>query len=125
MTNNALKLAIGLLLFCSTAAIGQFMTERFVPIGQSPGISGEYSTIGNITEVDSGDRTVTVRGEDGERTYKITDATHIWIDRSDWKLTNLDGTYRDCAVGQRVEIMHRRGDESVADWIKVEAREKR
>lgn len=125
MTNNAAKLAVVLLTFCSTAAVGQFMTERFVPIGQSPGISGKYSTIGTITEVDTGARTVTVSGEGGERTYEVTDETHIWLDRSDWKLTNLDGSYRDCAVGQRVEIMHRRDDQSVADWIKVETREKR
>ena len=126
MTKNLLALAAGLLLLCSTAVDAQMMTERYIPIGQSPGVSGKSSTIGTITEVDHDARTVTVRREEGgTRTYKVTDDTHIWVDRSDWKLTNLGGTYRDCVVGQRVEIMHRYGDESTAYWIKVEARDKR
>lgn len=125
MINKLLALAAVLLLICSTAVDAQMMTERYIPIGQSPGVSGKSSTIGTITEVDHDARTVTVSGDDGARTYKVADNTYIWLDRSDWKMTNLNGTYRDCVVGQRVEILHRRDDESTARWIKIEARDKR
>lgn len=124
MTKNALNLAVGLLLFCSTAVFAQLITERYIPIGESPGVSGKSSTIGTITEVNQGNRTVTVRGDTGTRTYKVTDKTYVWLDRSDWKMSNLNGSYRDCAVGRRVEIKHTVNDESAADWIKVEARDK-
>lgn len=124
MRKHALKLAAGLLLFAGLA-YGQMITERYIPIGESPGVSGKLSTIGVISNVDSGARTVTVDGASGSRTYRVDDKTYIWLDRSGWRLTNLVGSYRDCSVGQRVEIMHRRDDENAAYWIKVQARERR
>ncbi len=124
MSKVALKLAAGLLLFAGLAN-AQMITERFIPIGESPGVSGKLSTIGVISAVDDLARTVTVDGEGGARTYKVDDYTYIWLDRSDWKLTNIKGSYRDCAIGQRVEIMHRRDDAGAAYWIKVESREAR
>jgi hypothetical protein len=51
----------------------------------------------------------------------VTDKTRIWLDRSSWALTNLDGSFRDCVVGQRVEVMYLHDSESTAAWIKVEA----
>ncbi len=32
-------------------AFAQKTTERYIPIGQSPGLSGEYTKIGNIEAV--------------------------------------------------------------------------
>lgn len=112
-------------LLAATAAVGQMMTERYVPIGESPGVSGKLSTIGTIVEVDREDHTMTVDGERGRRTYRIMDTTHIWLDRSSWQLTNVTGSYRDCVEGRRVEVLRRQDDEAVADWVKIESRDTR
>lgn len=43
----------------------QQTTEQYVPIGQSPGVSGKYSYIGKIVEVDQVAHTITVQSERG------------------------------------------------------------
>lgn len=114
--------ATGLFLLCATAAAQQ-AAERFVPIGMSPGVSGEQSTIGRITAVDRDARTVTVASDDGSRTFEVARQTRIWLDRSGWRLTNIDGTFYDCVVGRPAEVMYMKGDSATARWIKVKARE--
>ena len=43
------------------------------------------------------------------------------MDRSGRQLTNRDGSYRDRAVGQCVEVMYLHDRESTVVWSKVEA----
>lgn len=100
---------------------GQETTERYIPIGKSPGVSDKYSYIGTITAVDMDAQTIEIDSNRGDVTIKMTDHTRIWLDRSDAKRTNAVGSYSDCQVGRKVEVMHIRGDEMVADWIKIES----
>ena len=103
-------------------AIAQQTTERFIPIGESPGVSNESSYVGRIVAVDSTDRTVTVEDSAGERhTLEVTDETLIWLDRSSVAGRNENGTYADCEVGRRSEVSYTADNHSIAQWIKLEA----
>jgi hypothetical protein len=110
-----------LLLIGAVQAQAQMTTERFIPIGKSPGLSGTYTWIGGIAAVDQSARTVTVRGSSGEeRTVRITDSTHIWVDRSAVQETNTIGSLTDLQVGRRAEVKYLdRELREIAEWIKV------
>lgn len=97
----------------------QEATERFIPIGQSPGLSGKHTILGEIRSVDAQARTLDVASND--RTYKVavTDTTRIWVDRSQQKLPTVPGTIADCQQGVEIEVKPEDGKENVADWIKV------
>ena len=98
-------------------------TEQYIPIGKSPGVSGKYTMMGVVQSVDRASNTVTVSGSKGAKSYRVDEKTRIYVDRNRWKLTNLKGSYRDCEAGVTVEIMYRHGDDSVAEWIKIEAQD--
>ena len=110
-----------LVLLLALPAGAQQTTERFIPIGQSPGISGKLSTIGTIGAFDAAGGTLRVDGGDGSKTYRVTAQTRIWIDRSASRQASLLGDRDDLAAGRLVEVMHRRDDPQLADWIKLEA----
>ena len=96
-------------------------TERYIPIGKSPGISYKYTAIGNIQEVDESEHTLTVTGSTGSFSVKVTAQTRIYLDRSGLRQTSLEGSFGDCRAGRKVEI--RFADESSRDtaaWIKIE-----
>lgn len=103
-------------------AHGQKTAERFIPIGQSPGISGKQSHIGNIEGTDAAKRTVTIAvAPDKNYTVTVTDRTRIWLDRSKSKLPTLNGGYGDLKAGLRVEIKYESPSRRQhAEWIKVE-----
>jgi hypothetical protein len=117
---NGLGLAIALLGTISYAH-GQKETELYIPIGQSPGVSQKYTSIGEIAEVDPRAKTVTIADPAGRRRVKITEKTRIWLDRTKLKLTNLTGSFTDLQKGRRVEVKYddpqRR---EAAEWVKVE-----
>ena len=118
-TWNAVTLALAL---CAGArdAQAQETTERFIPVGQSPGISGTRSYLGEIVSVNLQRKTFTVRDAQGLRTIKVAPGTRIWLDRSAQQRTSVDGSMTDLEVGRRVEVLYvddRRRD--TADWIKV------
>ena len=120
-TTRAIALAAALL-GCARVAQGQRTTEQFIPLGQSPGISGVRSYIGPILSVDARNRTFTVRGPDatGTQTIKVVARTRIWLDRSAQRLTNLVGSMTDVQVGRRVEVTFVDDKtKDTADWIKV------
>lgn len=103
-------------------------TERYIPIGMSPGISGEHSYIGEIEEdpesatAGAGSYSMRVdRADGGDVTVYMNEYTRIYIDRSKAGKTNLRGDYSDCRPGRRVEVKFRDNDPSKpAEWIKVE-----
>lgn len=104
----------------ASSAQAQMMTERYIPIGQSPGISGKYSYTGQIESLDTSNRTVTVRGEQGSRTIKVTEKTWIWLDRSQQRQPNVRGVMSDLQPGRRVEIKYTDYQtKDTAHWIKV------
>ena len=103
---------------------GQQQTERFIPIGQSPGLSGKYTITGKIETINTGARSFTVAGPSGPMMVTITDKTHIWLDRSQLKLTNLRGGFAHLQTGRMVEVKykdHKR--KQFAEWVKVRVTE--
>ena len=122
MLNRYLRLAIVVVLLGSTLeAFGQEATEMFIPIGQSPGLSGKGSLIGTLESVDPGKRMVTISSSLGAQTVGITDRTLIWLDRSQQKQPNQNGAINDLQKGRKVEVKLRKGEpKAVAEWIKVQ-----
>ena len=104
-------------------AHGQEATEMFVPIGQSPGLSGKVTVIGTIDAVDAGNRTITIAGGSATSRAEVTDRTDVWLDRSKLRLPNQKGTFADLKRGLVVEVKYeddaRRGM-GPARWIKVQ-----
>jgi hypothetical protein len=102
-------------------AFAQKTTERFIPIGQSPGLSGDYTNIGSIEAVSVQERTVTMSDASGSYSVGIADDTHIWLDKSKIGSTNAVGTVSDLQAGRRIEVKYRDNDpQAAAEWIKVE-----
>ncbi|HSG81760.1 MAG TPA: hypothetical protein VLC48_05910 [Gemmatimonadota bacterium] len=113
--------AVIAMLCWTSLANGQEMTERYIPIGQSPGISGEYSYIGQLQSVDAQNRTITVEDAGVTRIIKVTEKTRIWLDRSKQRMTNIVGSMDDLRTGVRVEVMYvDYAKKEAANWIKVE-----
>ena len=83
------------LLWGTSFAHGQKSTERDIPIGQSPGISGKYTSLGVLTDVNAQTRTITIADSAGPKTVQITDTTLIWHDRSKLSKSNLSGRFTD------------------------------
>jgi hypothetical protein len=96
-------------------------TERYIPIGQSPGISGKHSSIGALSNVDARTRLITIADAAGPKTVRITDTTRIWLDRSKLRQSNTTGKFADLVKGRRVEVKYQYpGDGKIAEWVKVE-----
>lgn len=108
-------------LLCASQACAQMATERFVPIGESPGLSVSHTDVGRIRGFDAGSRTLSLEAEGGIRPVRITDDTRIWLDRSGSELSNLNGDTSNLAIGRRAEVSYadpaRRRS---ANWVKVE-----
>lgn len=97
-------------------------TERYIPVGQSPGISGQSSYVGAIEGVDEATRTIIMMHEGRRYTVQVTEETRIWVDRSGERKTNLVGGYEDCTAGRKAEIKFVDPDQkTTAEWIKLEA----
>lgn len=118
---NTLSAMLILLVAHAMPVYAQQTTERYIPIGYSPGVSDNYSYVGKIVAVDRANHSITVEDDSGTRTMRVTKATHIWLDRTKRRDENTSGTYEDCEVGRKVEIMHRADDDETAAWIKIES----
>jgi len=117
----SLLAALGLMTSIATGLQAHQMSEIYIPIGQSPGLSGTQTLIGEVLSVDSAQRTIEIEGPDGPRTVSVGDATFIWLDRSGSKRKNTYGSYADCKPGSRVEVKFTDPeDRAKAEWIKVE-----
>jgi hypothetical protein len=109
------------LLCASSLAHGQKATEQYIPVGQSPGVSLKYSSIGEVTAVNPVARTVTIADPAGPRTVRITEKTRIWLDRTKRKETNVSGRFEDLQPGRRVEVKYADpARRDVAEWVKIE-----
>lgn len=117
---RSVRVAVLLLLGWTGTAGAQRTTEQYIPIGQSPGISGVRSYIGAITAVDPQRRTFTVQDSTGPHTIRVAERTRIWLDRSAERLSNEAGDLTDLRVGRRVEVKYVDDQaRDTADWIKV------
>jgi hypothetical protein len=115
-------IAIVILLISSWSfAYGQKTTEKFIPIGKSPGLSGKVTLIGRIQAIDPQKNTLTCADSAGSHVVKITEQTRIWLDRSRLSQTNQTGALTDCQKGRLVEVkfVDRERKDSAAEWIKV------
>lgn len=111
-------------MFCLSAVsltYGQQATERYIPIGSSPGVSGTDSVIGTISAVDYETRSMQIDGADGTVTVTMDDATRYYVDLTGAGRSNRTGSLRSCEAGQRVEV-RLRADGKV-DWIKTASSE--
>ena len=108
---------------CMNFAVGQAQqtTEKFIPIGMSPGVSGKSSHLGNITAVDSAAKSFSMQIDGDNKVISVAPTTWIWLDRSKSKKPNLDGGFGALETGSRVEVFMNPGDPAKAAWIKIEA----
>jgi hypothetical protein len=93
-------------------------TERYIPIGESPGVSGVHSHIGTIRSVvgvtEAG---LTMRVGEDERIVEVDRDTKIYLQTADPRKSNAMGAYEDCEAGRQVEAYP--GDDGTAIWIKI------
>jgi len=96
-------------------------TELYIPIGHSPGLSGKYTVMGKIDQVDSKNQSIIMSGPSGSYSVQLTPDTSIYLDRSKAKLPNTYGTLADCKAGDTVEVKFEDNSHNKpAQWIKVE-----
>lgn len=114
---------LGALLGGAANATAQKATEFYIPVGKSPGVSGISTALGSCQSVDTGKRTVTVRGRFTTWTGAITGQTKIWLDRSKVGLPNRTGTLADLKPGLRIEVKYegkKRTSGAACEWIKIQ-----
>ena len=122
MLRLGVALAVVLGLCNASLAHGQQATERFIPIGASPGVSGKLSTIGTIVAVAPDRRRIDVAGPEGRVSVRIEDSTRIWIDRHPLGQAATAGSPEDLREGRRAEVKYADPDtRERAEWVKVEA----
>lgn len=116
----ALTLAAG-------AAGAQQTTERYIPIGESPALSGRMTAIGEVALVDPDGGAMVYETDGATRRCTITRDTTIYVDRSKANKESLVGSVADLQPGRRVEVSYyhpeaRPGEtpDELAHWIKVE-----
>ena len=102
-----------------SVAQAQKATERYIPLGESPGLSEDESILGNITAVDYETMSVQVRNARGSKTVRMADSTRYYIDRTKSDKPNRLGTIYDCKIGTRVEIKF--FADATVDWIKIQS----
>jgi hypothetical protein len=123
------KLPVGVALLAvllgnGSLAHGQRATERFIPLGRSPGVSGKLTTIGTLVAVDAEKRHIRVEGPAGPADVILQDSTRIWIDRHELGLPTLTGSLQDLREGLTAEVKYADPDtRQVAEWIKLQVRE--
>lgn len=112
---------ICLLLFAAFSVLAEKSTELYIPIGQSPGLSGKYTVMGHIDQVNLQDQTLKMSGASGSYTVNLTKRTLIYLDRSKAGLTSTEGALADCKVGDTVEVKFEDNSRSKpVEWIKVQ-----
>ena len=111
-----------LVALCSAVpAEAQYATERYIPLGQSPGVSFKLTVVGKIKAVDPARKSVTVATPSGPLIIEIREKSRIWLDRTKLKQTNLKGGFADLKAGSTIEVKFvDRNRNKFADWVKVE-----
>jgi hypothetical protein len=110
-----------ILLAIVTVASAEKATELFIPIGKSPGLSGKYLVTGRIEQVNAQNKTISMSGEAGEYTVRISDQTMIFLDKSKMKQANQYGNFSDFKKGTVVEVRFEKDERGQpAEWVKIQ-----
>lgn len=103
------------------AGKAQQTTEKFIPIGMSPGVSNKVSFQGEISAIDQAAKSFSLRVDGSSKTFSVSSMTRIWLDRSKVRKPNIDGSFDDLETGRWIEIRYDPDNPAVASWIKIEA----
>lgn len=96
-------------------------TELYIPIGQSPGLSGKYAAAGRIEQVNYQKNTLSMSSGSGSYTVKVSERTRYYLDRSKTGQPNRYGSFSDCKQGMMVEVRFEQDERNrPAEWIKLE-----
>ena len=110
-----------LLVGVATLTFAQKETELYIPIGKSPGISGKYSVMGRIEQVNYQNQTLTMSDDSHSYDVKVSERTMFFLDRTKLKETNVYGTLADCKKGMLVEVRFENDERGrPAQWVKVQ-----
>ena len=110
----------------ASAALAQKSTEMFVPIGQSPGLSGKHTVLANIQALNATDLSMTVTDAAGASiTVRPDPQTRVWLDRNKFKQPTRKADFADLRTGMAVELKYRNNDSQAGavEWIKAQATE--
>ncbi len=91
-------------------------TERYIPMGESPGVSNVKSYIGEIRSVRTTASGFTMSVEGSEKLIEVTEETKIYLDTGPGR-TNRIGTEEDCQVGRKIEVYLQ--EDGTAYWVKI------
>lgn len=119
--NRLMKQASAVLLIAFVAGLSsaQQTTERYIPIGESPGVSMSQSVVGTISSVDASSHQMTINSDGSSTTVTLTTKTLYYLDRSHAKRSNGMGGYEDCEIGRMVEV--KANEDGAADWVKIKS----
>jgi hypothetical protein len=112
---------IAILLAAQASGFAQKTTELYIPIGQSPGLSGKHTLIGKIVQVNALNNTITMADAAGAHSVAMAPSTRIYLDKSKAGLPNSQGASTDCKVGDSIEVKFvDNARNKPAEWIKVQ-----
>jgi cyclophilin family peptidyl-prolyl cis-trans isomerase len=112
---------IAILLGTQVSGFAQKTSELFIPLGQSPGLSGKHTLIGNIVQVNALNNTIAIADAAGTYSVAMVPSTLIYLDKSKAGLPNSQGALADCKVGDSIEVKFVDNARSKpAEWIKVQ-----
>jgi hypothetical protein len=112
---------IAILLATQATGFAQKTTELYIPLGQSPGLSGKHTLIGKIVQVNALNNTITMADAAGTHSVAMVPSTPIYLDKSRAGLPNSQGALADCRAGDSIEVKFVDNARSKpAEWIKVQ-----
>lgn len=112
---------IAALLGILSYAIAEKTTELYIPLGQSPGLSGKLTVMGKIEQVDLQNGVLVLADASGSHDVKVNDSTTVFLDKSKLDQKNEYGTLADCKKGMTAEVKFLDDDRgSPAEWIKLQ-----
>ena len=104
----------------ASVADAQRATERFIPLGRSPGASGRLTVIGTIVAVATEPRRIQLREPAGVVSITLQETTSIWIDRHELGLGTVAGSLEDCQTGRTAEVKYADPESrQLAEWVKL------
>jgi hypothetical protein len=102
-------------------ALAEKTTELYIPLGQSPGVSGKLTVIGKIERVDAQNGALTLSNASGSYDVQVTESTKIYLDKSKLNQKNAYGALADCKKGMSAEVRFVDDERGrPAEWIKLQ-----